>query len=107
MKHKWTSKVAILKFGISGNSNFEILKFFKLLILQDFLQYLSHYTAHKHRFQYHWPHHKAYIPNILDAFKGTISDTLFMILVPLILTTQIIKTNCITFQIFGSFYSSY
>ena len=87
--------------------NFEILKFFKLLILQAFLQYLSHYTAHKHRFQYHWPHHKAYIPNILDAFKGTISDTLFMILVPLILTTQIIKTNCITFQIFGSFYSSY
>lgn len=87
--------------------DFQITKFFTMLALQDFFQYLSHYIAHKIKFQYHWPHHKAYIPNILDAFKGTLLDTSLMILVPIILTTQIIKTNCITFQIFGSFYSSY
>lgn len=86
---------------------FKFVDFIGMLLLQDFLQYVSHVIAHKLRLKYHWPHHKATTPNVLDAFKGSVLDTSLMVLLPMFFTLQVFHTNCLTLQIFGSFYSSY
>ena len=86
---------------------FETTKFITMLLLQDFIQFISHLIAHKLKLRYHIPHHKAIIPKTIDAFQGSILDTILMVLLPLFFTLQVIQTNCLTLQIFGSFYSSY
>jgi len=86
---------------------FEAPRFIGMLAVQDLLQYISHLAAHKFKFKYHWPHHKATTPKILDAFKGSVLDTSLMVLLPMFITLQVFHANCVTLQIFGSFYSSY
>ena len=91
----------IMDFNIEYNK----LLFFSLI--QDFLQCIVHYLEHKIFIirKYHEHHHIYIIPNIYNAFDGSISDTFLMILIPLYTTTNIIHINTITYIIFGSFYS--
>lgn len=38
----------------------------------------------------HKPHHKFVNPIVFDAFDGSLTDTLLMILVPMTITTQVL-----------------
>jgi len=63
------------------------------LILQDMMQTVMHYGEHKiHPVLYknsHKPHHRFTNPRWADAFNGSITDTFFMILVPLFITANL------------------
>ena len=37
----------------------------------------------------HKPHHKFLSPKMFDAFNGSVTDTVFMILLPLFITAQV------------------
>ncbi len=37
----------------------------------------------------HKPHHRFLSPKMFDAFNGSVTDTIFMILVPLFITAQV------------------
>ena len=83
-----------------------------LLITQDFLQYLVHRLEHRlHHInqslysQGHQKHHQVINPKFDDAFKGSILDTFFMILLPLHLSLHIVRANYWTLTCFGSIYS--
>lgn len=80
-----------------------------MLLLQDFFQYCMHRLEHKFTYIYkktHFKHHLHINPTIYDSFSGSIGDTIIMILIPLTLTTQIIKCNLWTFITFGTLYSN-
>ena len=76
---------------------FKFVDFIGMLLLQDFLQYVSHVIAHKLRLKYHWPHHKATTPNVLDAFKGSVLDTSLMVLLPMFFYSA-----SVSYQLFNS-----
>ena len=79
------------------------------LIVQDAGQYAMH------RFEHYWKplyrighqyHHKHIHPRWFDAFDGSIVDTCFMILVPLVVTSQVVRqVNTWTYMTFGTIYS--
>lgn len=89
-----------------------IISLYKLgvmLLLQDFMQYWMHRLEHKYSNIYkltHSKHHLHIHPTMYDSFSGSIGDTIFMILIPLTITTQIIKCNLWTFIAFGTIYSN-
>ena len=72
------------------------------LLLQDGLQMLMHLGEHKvdallgtNMWFYrksHKPHHRFTNPKLFDAFNGSLSDTFFMILVPLLSTAHLCRT---------------
>ena len=67
------------------------------LLLTDLLQYLMHLGEHKISPQIyklsHKPHHVYTSPRLTDAFSGSPSDTILMILVPLFATAQLVHCN--------------
>lgn len=87
------------------------------LLLQDGLQMLMHLGEHKvdallgtNMWFYrksHKPHHRFTNPKLFDAFNGSLSDTFFMILVPLLSTAHLCRTvNVWTYMAFGTLYAN-
>jgi len=94
------------------------------LLLQDGLQMLMHLGEHKvdslfgsKQWFYrksHKPHHRFTNPKLFDAFNGSLSDTFFMILVPLFATAHICRSvrlkllrDCLVGELFSPSSSNY
>lgn len=79
------------------------------LIVQDAGQYIMHRVEHYWKPLYrvgHQYHHQHIHPQWFDAFDGSVVDTCFMILVPLIVTSQVVRqVNTVTYMAFGTIYS--
>jgi sterol desaturase/sphingolipid hydroxylase (fatty acid hydroxylase superfamily) len=82
------------------------------LILQDFFQFGMHRLEHVvspwfYRMS-HKPHHKFTNPRLFDAFNGSMTDTICMILIPLYCTAMIVRNaNVWTYMAFGSLYANW
>jgi len=81
------------------------------LVLQDFIQYLMHCVEHVasptfYRYS-HKPHHRFTNPKLFDAFNGSPTDTICMILIPLYITAWCINCNVWTYMAFGSVYANW
>lgn len=82
------------------------------LVLQDGFQYIMHRLEHKASPSFyqtsHKPHHKFTNPRLFDAFNGSMTDTICMILIPLYCTAMIVRTaNVWTYMAFGSIYANW
>jgi len=82
-------------------------------LLVDSLQTILHFLEHKGFYitkhiyiKSHKPHHRFFNPILFNAFDGSITDTLIMIIVPLFITAQLIHCNLWSYIIFGNIYSS-
>ena len=80
---------------------------------QDLFMYLLHYFEHKGplgpRFYQssHKPHHRFTNPRLFDAFDGSVLDTACMVLVPLLLTSRLLKANVWEYMTFGASWSAW
>ena len=82
------------------------------LIIQDGIQYIMHRLEHSVSATFyqksHKPHHKFTNPRLFDAFNGSCTDTICMILIPLFLTANIVRTaNIWSYMAFGSLYANW
>jgi sterol desaturase/sphingolipid hydroxylase (fatty acid hydroxylase superfamily) len=87
-------------------------KAFTCLVIQDGIQYVMHLLEHvvspKFYQASHKPHHRFTNPRLFDAFNGSLTDTVCMIIIPLYLTANIMRTcNVWTYMAFGSLYASW
>ncbi len=85
---------------------------FLCLASQDCLQFAMHRMEHRISPEFyktsHKPHHKFTNPRLFDAFNGSITDTVLMILVPLYTTANIVRDcNVWTYMTFGSMYANW
>ena len=83
---------------------------FLCLVLQDGFKYTMHRLEHAFSpYLYklsHKPHHRFINPRMFDAFHGSLADTILMILTPLYLTANVMRTcNVWTYMAFGSTYA--
>uniref|UniRef100_A0A7S2EFZ8 Fatty acid hydroxylase domain-containing protein n=1 Tax=Trieres chinensis TaxID=1514140 RepID=A0A7S2EFZ8_TRICV len=82
------------------------------LVLQDGVQYVMHRLEHVVSAELykrsHKPHHRFTNPRLFDAFNGSLPDTIIMILIPLYITANVIRTcNVWTYMAFGSTYANW
>ena len=82
------------------------------LILQDAFQFIMHRLEHVVSPWFyqmsHKPHHKFTNPRLFDAFNGSMTDTIGMILIPLYCTAMIVRTaNVWSYMAFGSLYANW
>lgn len=82
------------------------------LIVVDFYGFIVHHIEHFFVNGFykksHKPHHNYINPKLLDAFSGSLVDTLCLILIPLYLTSLTIYwTNTASWAAFGASYSSW
>ena len=80
------------------------------LVIQDGIQYAMHRLEHDVSAAFyqisHKPHHRFINPRLFDAFNGSIFDTLIMIIIPLYLTANLVRTaNVWSYMAFGSSYA--
>jgi len=80
------------------------------LVLQDGIQYVMHRLEHDVSAAFyqasHKPHHRFINPRLFDAFNGSLLDTLCMIIIPLYITANLIRTaNVWSYMAFGSSYA--
>jgi len=84
---------------------------FLCLVIQDGIQFVMHLLEHSVSpafYQYsHKPHHKFTNPRIFDAFNGSMLDTIFMILIPLYATANLVNCNVWSYMAFGSLYANW
>jgi len=85
---------------------------FICLVTQDFVQYmmhrLEHCVSHTLYQKSHKPHHRFTNPRLFDAFNGSVTDTVLMILLPLYITAHIVRDcNVWTYMAFGSMYANW
>jgi sterol desaturase/sphingolipid hydroxylase (fatty acid hydroxylase superfamily) len=83
--------------------------FFQFCVV-DFCIYWNHILEHRVRWLYgisHKPHHAYITPKTLDAFSGSIVDTTILILIPLVITAQVVHCCCWSYIAFGTLYASY
>jgi sterol desaturase/sphingolipid hydroxylase (fatty acid hydroxylase superfamily) len=81
------------------------------LLLQDGIQYIMHIGEHKvsswiYR-NSHKPHHRFTNPRLFDAFNGSLTDTLLMIIVPFLVVVRIVPANVWSYMTFGSIYANW
>lgn len=82
------------------------------LVIQDGIQFIMHRLEHAVSPQFyqksHKPHHRFTNPRLFDAFNGSLADTVFMILIPLYTTANLVRTcNVWTYMAFGSTYANW
>ena len=81
------------------------------LVINDFLQTIMHYAEHKLSpaiyKSSHKPHHRFLNPKMFDAFNGSVTDTICMILIPLSITAQLVHCNVWSYMTFGATYASW
>ena len=83
---------------------------FLCLVIQDAIQYVMHRLEHDLSPSFyqksHKPHHKFLNPRLFDAFNGSLTDTICMIIIPLYITANLVRTtNVWTYMAFGSTYA--
>lgn len=94
----------------STKGSLNILDISKQLLVQDFFQYCIHILEHRVEYIYkitHKQHHIHIYPVLYNSFNGSISDTFFMIICPLYLTSQVVHVNLWNYITFGTIYSSW
>lgn len=81
------------------------------LLCVDFFQFVNHLLEHKVSTEFykisHKPHHFFIHPRLTDAYDGSPMDTMFMILVPLYLTCNIVHCNVWSYMAFGAIYGNF
>jgi alternative squalene epoxidase len=82
------------------------------LVIQDGIQFVMHRLEHDVSAAFyqmsHKPHHRFINPRLFDAFNGSLADTLCMIILPLFITANIVRTaNVWSYMAFGSSYASW
>jgi sterol desaturase/sphingolipid hydroxylase (fatty acid hydroxylase superfamily) len=82
------------------------------LVLQDGIQFVTHRLEHVVSPAFyqksHKPHHKFTNPRLFDAFNGSATDTTCMILIPLFITANLVRTcNVWSYMAFGSLYANW
>jgi sterol desaturase/sphingolipid hydroxylase (fatty acid hydroxylase superfamily) len=81
------------------------------LLIQDGIQFVMHFLEHKLDPRIykasHKPHHRFTNPKLFDAFNGSLADTFFMILVPLVITARLVNANVWSYMAFGSLYANW
>lgn len=78
------------------------------LLIADFAMFCMHLLEHRVIPLYqagHKPHHRWRSPKLTDAFNGSFTDTLFMILVSLQVSAQLLHVSCWSYIGFGMSYS--
>lgn len=95
----------------SFDGGIEWSKVFLCLVVQDGIQFVTHLLEHNVSptfYKYsHKPHHKFTNPRLFDAFNGSMLDTIFMILVPLYATANLVDCNVWSYMAFGSLYANW
>lgn len=95
----------------SWDGGFNITHIACQLLINDFLQTMMHYGEHRISPAVykvcHKPHHRFLNPVLFEAFNGSIADTVFMILIPLVCTAQLVHCNVWSYMAFGTIYSSW
>lgn len=107
----WIYKIMPSSYYISDTS-INWLHVMQQCLLVDFLQTLLHLLEHKgfyitkkiYIFS-HKPHHRFFNPILFNAFDGSITDTIIMIIIPLFITSQLIHCNLWSYIVFGNIYS--
>jgi len=78
----------------SGTGGVNFLHVFLQLVINDCLQTIMHLAEHKVSpaiyKSSHKPHHRFLNPKMFDAFNGSVTDTVCMILFPLSVTAQLV-----------------
>lgn len=96
-------------YSFSGGINW--IHVFLQLLVQDFVQFIMHYLEHTASPDFykisHKPHHRFTNPKLFDAFNGSVFDTFFMILIPLIITAHIVPANVWSYMTFGTLYANW
>lgn len=81
------------------------------LLCVDALQWGMHNLEHnldKRLYRVsHKPHHRFTNPKMFDAFNGSPADTFLMILLPLLVTAHVVRTNVWSYMTFGSLYANW
>ena len=93
-----------------GHGSVQYKELFLCLVIQDAIQYVMHRLEHDLSPTFyqksHKPHHKFLNPRLFDAFNGSLTDTICMIIVPLFITAHLVRTaNVWTYMAFGSTYA--
>jgi len=95
----------------SFEGGIEWTKVFTCLVLQDGVQFVMHLLEHRvspEFYKYsHKPHHRFTNPRLFDAFNGSMLDTIFMILIPLFTTANLVHCNVWSYMAFGSLYANW
>ena len=96
----------------SFEGGIQLYETFACLVLQDGLQYAMHRLEHVVSPTFyqksHKPHHRFTNPRLFDAFNGSVTDTVVMILIPLIVTSRLIQTcNVWSYMAFGTLYANW
>lgn len=96
----------------SFNGGIQWSRVFLCLATQDFVQYTMHRLEHCFSYEVyeksHKPHHRFTNPRLFDAFNGSVTDTVLMILLPLFITAHMIRDcNVWTYMAFGSMYANW
>jgi len=95
----------------SFDGGIDYAKVFACLVIQDGIQFVMHLLEHSVSpafYKYsHKPHHRFTNPRLFDAFNGSMLDTIFMILVPLYATANLVHCNVWSYMAFGSFYANW
>ena len=81
------------------------------LVVQDAFMYAGHRAQHYWKLRSHHAHHLIKIPDAFDAFDGSVTDTVLMILMPFLLTAHALKAANVTVNVydymcFGSLYAN-
>lgn len=81
------------------------------LLLQDLFQYLMHLGEHKvSAWVYamsHKPHHRFTNPRLFDAFDGSVTDTMLMIILPFVVVARLVPANVWSYMTFGALYANW
>jgi len=95
----------------SGEGGINFLHVFLQLVVNDFFQTVMHLAEHKVSAAIykssHKPHHRFLNPKMFDAFNGSVTDTVCMILFPLSITAQLVHCNVWSYMTFGAVFSSW
>jgi len=94
----------------SFDGTIQYKELFMCLVIQDGIQYTMHLLEHIVSPTFyqmsHKPHHRFTNPRLFDAFNGSLADTFCMIIVPLYITANIMRScNVWTYMAFGSTYA--
>eukprot|EP00658_Telonema_sp_P-2_P047622 TRINITY_DN36230_c0_g1_i1.p1 TRINITY_DN36230_c0_g1~~TRINITY_DN36230_c0_g1_i1.p1 ORF type:complete len:421 (+),score=56.59 TRINITY_DN36230_c0_g1_i1:228-1490(+) len=80
------------------------------LLVTDATQFGMHMLEHIFKNLYkksHKPHHRFTNPRLFDAFNGSWADTCLMILLPLVVTAQLVHCNLWSYIAFGTMYANW
>lgn len=107
----WHFRMLPISYYSTGFKGIIIKDVFVQLLVQDFYQYIAHRIEHAVPIIYkntHCVHHTYIKPSLFDAFHGSCTDTIFMIIIPLFCTAHTVHTtNLWSYIAFGTIYANW